>query len=89
MELIERNRFSVLACLHRQAGGSTELEFTVDLQELSRTLQITRSEIAQAISFLIHASYLAEPEPGRTCCLTRRAIYYLEAGAFQRRTIRD
>ena len=67
----------------------TEHRIAVDLPANAAALDISAADLAQAIAFLIHAHYVSEAEPGGEICITRRAVYYLEAGAYQRQTIRD
>ena len=89
LELLERNRFRVLQRLYALADGETEHRIAVDLPANAAALDISEADLAQAIAFLIHAHYVSEAEPGGEICITRRAVYYLEAGAYQRQTIRD
>lgn len=89
LELLERNRFRVLEQLYRLADGDSEREIEVDPEAIGARLAISPAEVTQAVAFLLHAHYASELEPEGRLCLTRRAIYYLEGGAYQRRTIRD
>jgi hypothetical protein len=89
LELLERNRFRVLQQLYDLAGGATDQPLTLDAPAIAATLGISEADVAQAVAFLIHAHYASEAEAGGDVCVTRRAVYYLEAGAYQRRTIRD
>jgi hypothetical protein len=89
LELLERNRFRVLQRLYALTGGDTEHRFTVDVPSVAAALGMTEADAAQAVAFLTHAHYVYEVEPGGEICITRRAVYYLEAGAYQRQTIRD
>jgi hypothetical protein len=94
LELLERNRFRVLEQLYALAGEDAEREVEIDSHGVARTLGITEADVSQAVAFLMHAHYLADTDAesggaGGRVCFTRRAVYYLEAGAYQRRTIRD
>ena len=89
LELLERNRFRVLQQLYDLAGGATDHPLKVDAAAIASALGITAADVAQAVAFLIHARYASEAESSDHVCVTRRAVYYLEAGAYQRRTIRD
>jgi hypothetical protein len=89
LELLERNRFRVLQRLYDLAGGATDTAVAVDVGAIAATLGIGEADVVQAVAFLIHARYASEPETPGSVCVTRRAVYYLEAGAYQRRTIRD
>lgn len=89
LELLERYRFRVLEQLYRLAEGKSDQELDIDLLDIVDRLGIPPAEVSQAIAFLLHAHYLTAVDPGGKICVTRRAIYYLEAGAYQRRTIRD
>ena len=89
LELLERNRFQVLEHLFTLAEGDTERALDVDASAIGAALEISEADAVQAVAFLIHAHY-AELAPDETrVCITRRAVYYLEAGAYQRRTVRD
>lgn len=87
LELVERNRFRVLEHLYQGSGGKPDVEIDVAPAAVAGALGFSEGEVLQAVAFLVHARYLDERE-GRVC-LCRRAVYYLEAGAYQRRTIRD
>ena len=89
LELLQRNRFRVLEQLYALAGGDTAREMEIDDAAIAGALGIPEADAAQAVAFLIHAHYLAETTPSGKLSFTRRAVYYLEAGAYQRRTIRD
>ena len=89
LELLERNRFRVLQRLYDLADGATDRPLEVDAGAIATRLGITEADVVQAIAFLIHAHYASEAEAAGEVCVTRRAVYYLEAGAYQRRTIRD
>lgn len=89
LELLERNRFRVLQQLYDLAGGATDRPLKVNTAAIASALGITEADVAQAVAFLIHAHYASEAAAGGDVCVTRRAVYYLEAGAYQRRTIRD
>jgi hypothetical protein len=89
LELLERNRFRVLQRLYDLVGGATDEPLKVDAAAIAATLGISEADVAQAVAFLIHAHYASEAEAAGEVCVTRRAVYYLEAGAYQRRTIRD
>jgi hypothetical protein len=89
LELLERNRFRVLQKLYDLAGGDTDRPLDVDAGAIAGALGVSEADVSQAVAFLIHAHYASEADPGGQLCVTRRAVYYLEAGAYQRRTIRD
>jgi hypothetical protein len=89
LELLERNRFRVLQRLYALASGDTERRLVVDVRSVAAALAIPEADVTQAVAFLIHAHYLSEEDRGGELCITRRAVYYLEAGAYQRQTIRD
>lgn len=89
LELLERNRFRVLEQLYALAAGDTERTLDVDVPAVAVALGIPEAEVSQAIAFLIHAHYAALALDEKRICITRRAVYYLEAGAYQRRTVRD
>ena len=89
LELLERNRFLVLQRLYDLAAGDTERRLELDAPSLAGELDIPEADVSQAVAFLVHAHYLSEAEMGGELCITRRAVYYIEAGAYQRQTIRD
>ena len=89
LELLERNRFRVLQRLYALAEGDTERHMQVDMASMASALSISKADVKQAVAFLVHAHYASVTDPGGEVCITRRAVYYLEAGAYQRQTIRD
>ena len=89
LELLQRNRFRVLEELYHLSGGETEREVEVDSGAIAAKLAISAADVTHAVAFLLHARYASEVEPGGRIYVTRRAIYYLEGGAYQRRTLRD
>ena len=89
LELLERNRFRVLQRLYALASGDTERRLGLDVPSVAAALTIPEADVTQAVAFLVHAHYLSEEEATGELCITRRAVYYLEAGAYQRQTIRD